>query len=96
MFSALTPQLVMDTAFTVAPEDFLNILRVNTVGPSLVSQVCLPFLEKGATKKILNVSSTGGSIATAAHRQGSEFELLTAYPVSKSALNMLVGIYPLS
>ncbi|KAH9846059.1 NAD-P-binding protein [Lenzites betulinus] len=82
--------LVMDTAFTVAPEDFLNILRVNTVGPSLVSQVCLQFLEKGATKKILNVSSAGGSIATVAISESSHpFYLVTAYAASKSALNML-------
>ncbi|KAH9853209.1 NAD-P-binding protein [Lenzites betulinus] len=81
--------LIRDTAFTVAPEDLLNILRVNTVGPTLASQVCLPFLEKGTTKKILNISSVGGSIGFAALRQPHEFQLLTAYTASKAALNML-------
>ncbi|KAH9853208.1 NAD-P-binding protein [Lenzites betulinus] len=80
---------IRETAFTVAPEDLLNVLRVNTVGPAFVSQVLLPFLEKGSTKKILNISSSGGSIEIAGHLQGSPFELTTAYAVSKAGLNML-------
>ncbi|KAH9848826.1 NAD-P-binding protein [Lenzites betulinus] len=76
---------IEDTAFTLHPEVFLNILRTNTVGPALVSQVCLPFLEKGKTKKILNISSTVGSIASA-DRFGARG---ASYSVSKTALNML-------
>ncbi|KAH9846060.1 NAD-P-binding protein [Lenzites betulinus] len=80
--------LVRDTAFTTPPEDLLNILRVNTVGPSLVSQVCLPFLEKGATKKILHISSIGGSLSVP--RDGANpMHLITAYAISKAGLNML-------
>lgn len=63
---------------------------MNAVGPAFVSQVLLPFLEKGSTKKILNISSSGGSIEIAGHLQGSSFELTTAYAVSKAGLNMLV------
>ncbi|KAI0824149.1 NAD-P-binding protein [Trametes gibbosa] len=80
-----------DTAFTVNPEELLDVLRVNVVGTALVSQVVLPFLEKGTTKKILNISSTGGSITSADNVEGglSVFKLITAYAVSKAALNML-------
>lgn len=64
----------------------LTILRTNAIGPALVSQVALPFLEKAPTKKILHVSSTLGSVASA-----DEFGARGAsYSMSKSALSMLV------
>ncbi|KAI0325662.1 NAD-P-binding protein [Cubamyces sp. BRFM 1775] len=75
-----------DTAFTLSPEQLMDILRTNVAGPALVSQVCLPFLEKGARKLILNVSSTGGSITTSCQRVDKEY---TSYSLSKAALNML-------
>ncbi|KAI0325664.1 NAD-P-binding protein [Cubamyces sp. BRFM 1775] len=56
---------VHDTPFTLDPEDFLRVVRTNAAGPALVAQICLPFLNKSARKVILNISSTGGSLATA-------------------------------
>ncbi|OSD04958.1 NAD(P)-binding protein [Trametes coccinea BRFM310] len=38
-----------DTAFSLDPEDLLRILRTNAAGPAVVSQVYLPFVEKGHT-----------------------------------------------
>ncbi|KAJ8455731.1 hypothetical protein ONZ51_g12353 [Trametes cubensis] len=75
-----------DTAFTLDPEQLMDILRTNAAGPALVSQVCLPFLEKGTRKVVLNVSSTGGSIATSDQRKDKKY---TSYSMSKAALNML-------
>ncbi|KAI0628088.1 NAD-P-binding protein [Trametes polyzona] len=77
-----------DTAFTVDPETLLTLFRVNSIAPALISQTLLPYLEKGVAKKILHISSTGGSVgsvdsAEPVHKQ------ITAYPMSKSALNML-------
>ncbi|KAI0632799.1 NAD-P-binding protein [Trametes polyzona] len=75
----------MDTAFKFDPEEMLRVLRTNTVGPALVSQTLLPFVEKSKTKKIVNISSTVGSIASA-----DQFgDLCVSYSMSKSALNML-------
>lgn len=73
-------------------EGLLNAFKTNSVGPALVSQVALPFLEKGTEKKILHISSTGGSIGTAGH-VGARFG---SYSMTKAALNMLVRAYPFS
>lgn len=56
------------------------------VGPAIVAKTYLPFLEKGRRKVILNVTSGLASI-------GLDFGAINAtYSLSKTALNMLVGI----
>ncbi|EIW52363.1 NAD-P-binding protein [Trametes versicolor FP-101664 SS1] len=75
----------LDTVFTMEAEGLLDTFKTNSVGPALVSQVALPFLEKGTEKKILHISSTGGSIGTAGH-VGARFG---SYSMTKAALNML-------
>ncbi|KAI0353987.1 NAD-P-binding protein [Trametes cingulata] len=77
--------LVEDTAFTTDPEVMMRTFRTNVAGPALLSQVCLSYLEKGERRVILNISSTGGSIAKA-ELVGSR---VTSYGASKAALNML-------
>ncbi|OJT09959.1 hypothetical protein TRAPUB_13557 [Trametes pubescens] len=75
-----------DTPLTLDPEVLLETLRTNTVGPALLTQVCVPFLDKGKTKKIINITSTLGSIASAdAFGPGA----VASYSMSKTALNML-------
>ncbi|KAH9887896.1 hypothetical protein C8Q73DRAFT_192464 [Cubamyces lactineus] len=54
------------------------------------AQICLPFLDKSERKVILNVSSTGGSIATA-ESVGAK---MASYCISKTALNMLKAERP--
>ncbi|KAI0325665.1 NAD-P-binding protein [Cubamyces sp. BRFM 1775] len=76
---------ILDTAFTLDPEELLRGMRTNVAGPALVAQICLPFLNKSVRKVILNISSTGGSIATAE----SVGARLASYSMSKAALNML-------
>lgn len=77
-----------DTAFTADPEAILDVLRINAVGPALLSQVVLPFkfLEKGRERKIVNITSTLGSVASAA----AFGPAIASYAMSKAALNMLV------
>ncbi|KAL1948608.1 hypothetical protein VTO73DRAFT_10414 [Trametes versicolor] len=74
-----------DTAFTIDPEVLLETFKTNSIGPVLVSQVALPFLEKGSTKKIAHISSTCGSSALnmLAYKQKLErpdFTVLTLCP----------------
>ncbi|EIW54613.1 NAD-P-binding protein [Trametes versicolor FP-101664 SS1] len=78
-----------DTPLTLDPEVFLETLRTNTVGPALLTQACMPFLDKGREKKVLNISSTLGSIAKADALEHLRFGGAATYCVSKSALNML-------
>ncbi|KAI9058592.1 NAD-P-binding protein [Trametes sanguinea] len=79
-----------DTPFALDPEEFLQVVRTNSAGPAVVSQVCLPFLEKGGKKAILHITSTGGSLQSVG-RVGAGY---TAYCMSKAALNMLVRPSP--
>lgn len=62
---------------------FLDVLRVNTVAPALITQALLPFLKAGHNARIINISSEMASIE---HRTygGSH-----AYCASKAALNMV-------
>lgn len=83
-------QVAWDSIFDMDPEKLVNILRTNTVGPALISQVYLPLLEKGREKKILHISSTGGSFAEFEGLIAEEHRKLGAYALSKAALNMLV------
>ncbi|KAI0650962.1 NAD-P-binding protein [Trametes meyenii] len=74
-----------DVPFSVDPEELLQVVRTNAVGPALLSSVALPFLEKGRRKTILHISSTTGSMSsvdTVGVRHVS-------YAMSKAALNML-------
>ncbi|KAL1948194.1 hypothetical protein VTO73DRAFT_12269 [Trametes versicolor] len=77
-----------DTASTLDPERLLELFKTNAAGPALVSQVCLPFMKKGSTRKILHVSSTAGSIGSLSALE-SPRGLFTSYAMSKAALNML-------
>ncbi|OSD04963.1 NAD-P-binding protein [Trametes coccinea BRFM310] len=80
--------LTQDTAFTLNPEQFLQVVRTNVAGPALVSQVCLPLLEKSVRKVILNISSTAGSLGSVEGWVGGAAGF-TSYAMSKAALNML-------
>lgn len=62
--------------------DLEAIMSVNAFGPLRVTQAFLPLLEKGARKRIVNISSEAGSIADCG-REG-----WYAYCMSKAALNM--------
>ncbi|KAI0628107.1 NAD-P-binding protein [Trametes polyzona] len=77
--------MIVDEPYTMDPETLLSHFRTNTVGPLVVSQVALPFLENGRTKKIIHITSSVGSIASADYFGGS----FAGYAMSKTALNML-------
>lgn len=63
--------------------NFENHFRVNTIGPALVSQAIIPFLEKGA--KLIQISSGMGSLMWNINPENG----LDAYAASKSALNSI-------
>ncbi|OSD04961.1 NAD-P-binding protein [Trametes coccinea BRFM310] len=74
-----------DLPFALDPEELLQLMRTNVAGPAVVSQVCLPFLEKSVKKIILHISSTAGSLGSTSWI-GAGY---TSYSMSKAALNML-------
>jgi NAD(P)-dependent dehydrogenase (short-subunit alcohol dehydrogenase family) len=65
------------------PEPVLEVLRINAVGPILVTQALAPLLAAAGPAKVVNLSSGLGSIERATSRGN------VAYGMSKAALNML-------
>lgn len=69
------------SALTITPQIFEQTLRTNTLGPWLVAQAFVPFLEKSDAPRIVNVSSGGGQL------DGGADGWAPGYCVSKTALN---------
>ncbi|MEM1414235.1 MAG: SDR family oxidoreductase [Myxococcota bacterium] len=67
---------------SLEPEGFLTMMRVNALGPALVTQAMLPLLAAGHGK-VVNISSWLGSIA--GKQSGGNY----GYAASKAALNMV-------
>lgn len=65
------------------PEPVLEVLRVNAVGPILVTQALAPLLAAAGRATVVNLSSGLGSIERATGRGN------VAYGMSKAALDML-------
>ncbi|KAF2138181.1 uncharacterized protein K452DRAFT_235146 [Aplosporella prunicola CBS 121167] len=70
--------------------DLDETFKINVTGVHYVTSALLPLLRKGSLKKVINISTTLGSIAMAPTY--SVFPV-PAYKVSKAALNMLTVQY---
>jgi NAD(P)-dependent dehydrogenase (short-subunit alcohol dehydrogenase family) len=70
---------------TLESDNFLEVMRINTLGSLLVTRALLPNLRSGNRKIVANISSRAGSIAegTLDDDDGDY-----AYRCSKAALNM--------
>ncbi|KAE8441719.1 hypothetical protein EG329_004505 [Mollisiaceae sp. DMI_Dod_QoI] len=79
-------------ASAMSAEDLNNVLTTNVTAVHLMMQAFLPLLAKGSLKKIVNITSTLGSIAMA---KGFLQSPSPAYKISKAALNMLTVQYAL-
>ncbi|KAL9587129.1 MAG: hypothetical protein Q9203_003619 [Teloschistes exilis] len=78
---------------TIIRDNLDETLKTNVASTHNVTAVFLRLLRKGSQKKICNISSTLGSITTAAQYG---FMPVPAYKISKAALNMLTVQYALS
>lgn len=68
---------------TLRPEDFLAVIRTNTLGPLLMAKHFMSHLMRGQRRVIANISSRVGSISEGIIDEGNY-----AYCISKTALNM--------
>ncbi|KAI9248889.1 hypothetical protein BDA99DRAFT_445909 [Phascolomyces articulosus] len=73
------------------PEEFIKTLNVNVVGTHRVTVAFLPLLRRGPTKKVVNISSTLGSISELGRRYPTCH--LIHYNSSKAALNSITRSY---
>ncbi len=73
------------TTLALTPSALLSHLTTNTLGPVLLLQALYPYLAPFA--RVVNISSGAGSLSLIS--SGRLGPILTAYSVSKAALNML-------
>lgn len=78
------------TISQMTSSDLESTFSTNVTGVHLVTSAFLPLLLKGKEKKIVNVTSTLGSIGWA---ERSSMASVPAYKISKAALNMLTVQY---
>ena len=64
-------------------EAMLNVFRVNSISPIMVTQAYADLLRNGNHARVINVSSDAGSITL--RNKGCDY----SYPSSKAALNMM-------
>jgi NAD(P)-dependent dehydrogenase (short-subunit alcohol dehydrogenase family) len=82
MIDAQTPILELDLSL------FQNTMEANTFGPLLLSQACIPHMKANDYGRIVNVSSTLGSLTDIATPDSAYSVLLSpAYRLSKALLN---------
>lgn len=74
-------------------EDMARIFETNVIAVHNVTQAFLPLLRRGKEKKIVNISSTLGSIKMVKMEPGYDQIPTTSYMISKAALNMLTVQY---
>lgn len=72
----------------LSPSVFLNTLQTNVLGPLLLCQACIPLMKKNGYGRIVNISSTLGSLNDIIRPDSSYAEVQApAYRLSKALLN---------
>jgi len=72
-----------DEPFEIRPDVLMNQFKTHVVGPSIITQLLIPYVERSQRKVVINFTSGLSSI-------GLDFGTKCAsYSVSKTALNML-------
>ncbi|TFK48916.1 sniffer [Heliocybe sulcata] len=72
-----------DQAFAFSSSGFMHTMQVNVLGPALLAQALLPFLERSKKRVIINVTSALASVSLNIGAKSA------TYSISKTALNML-------
>jgi NAD(P)-dependent dehydrogenase (short-subunit alcohol dehydrogenase family) len=84
---------MQDSIFDASKADIADSLRTNALGPLELTKALLPLLKAAPAARIVNVSSTAGSIAdTVDPNSPYGFIEAASYRFSKSALNAVTGM----
>jgi NAD(P)-dependent dehydrogenase (short-subunit alcohol dehydrogenase family) len=80
-----------DTVWTTR-EVMRMTFETNVYGPTILTQALIPLLKKSSNARVINVSSSLGSIAAISdHSDAYSGVVYPGYRMSKSALNMLTA-----
>jgi len=74
----------------VSNEQLQDVFKTNVGSVQAMTSVLLPLLERGVTRKVINISTILGSIGGS---RAYSFSPAHAYKISKAALNMLTAQY---
>jgi NAD(P)-dependent dehydrogenase (short-subunit alcohol dehydrogenase family) len=88
-------RIVEEAAVSTTAEQLQDVFATNVFGAATMIRLALPMLARSAAPRIINVSSTTGSVSlTAAGADfGGNADLRLSYAASKAALNMLTLQY---
>jgi len=78
---------------TVDPQTILRTIDTNVVGVVRVTNALLPLLRRSASPRIVNVSSSVGSLTLQTRRGGDTGPISAAYSPSKTLLNAVMIQY---
>lgn len=80
---------------TESPAMVRQVFETNVLGVVAVTNAMLPLLRRAASARVVNLSSELGSVTFMSDRSSPAWQLppSLAYPVSKSALNMVTAMY---
>ncbi|PCG94794.1 Short-chain dehydrogenase/reductase SDR [Penicillium occitanis (nom. inval.)] len=81
---------VVGSAYAQEMADLEETFHINVTGPHRMIQLFLPLLRKGNEKKVINISSSVGSITR--QPRYKDFPA-AAYKITKAALNMLTVVW---
>lgn len=80
--------------FDVSADTLSQTLQTNVYGPLLLSQLCISLMKKAGYGRVVNLSSTLGSLTDASNPNSSYTQVLSpAYRMSKTALNSLTVLF---
>lgn len=87
--AGILPEAVDDSAaLFVSPRVLEETFRVNTFGPAFVVERFLPLIQRALAGRIVNVSTSMGSLSEQLNPQSPYFGMVVpAYQASKAALN---------
>ena len=77
----------------VSPEQLQTVVETNVIGAMRVTNALLPLLRRSASPRIVNMSSTVGSLARQTAADGSTGPISGAYSPSKTFLNAVTVQY---
>jgi len=77
----------------VSPEQMQTVVETNVIGAMRVTNALLPLLRRSASPRIVNMSSTVGSLARQTAADGSTGPISGAYSPSKTFLNAVTVQY---
>jgi len=88
----VSPNHPVDPIVECNAKDIKSVFEVNVIGTIMVTKACLPFLEAGSSRTVMNLSSQLASIEKCWEIQG-RYGGVCSYRMSRAANNMALRCF---